>query len=90
MLFYDRIGALFGVRYMRKARVFESGTMYGNMNTQARFYPEGMSADERAKDFLERRKQMGEYFGFDGAKMFMADQVHKSGSYFEITEDYVR
>lgn len=90
MLFYDIISALFGVRYMRKARVFESGTMYGNMNTQARFYPEGMSADERAKDFLERRKQMGEYFGFDGAKMFMADQVHKNGSYFEITEDYVR
>ena len=56
MLFYDIISALFGVRYMRKARVFESGTMYGNMNTQARFYPEGMSADERAKDFLERRK----------------------------------
>ena len=74
---------------MRKARIFESGVMYGNMNTQARFYPEGMSASERAEDFLERRVQMGKYFGFDGAKMFMADQEHKCGSYFEITEEYV-
>lgn len=28
-------------------------------------------------------------FGFDGHKMFMADQVNKNGSYFEITDDYV-
>ena len=75
---------------MRKARIFESGVMYGNMNTQARFYPEGMSASERAEDFLERRVQMGKYFGFDGAKMFMADQVDKTGSYFEITPEYVK
>lgn len=74
---------------MEKARVFETGKKFGNMNTQARFYPEGMSAAERWTTFLNRRIQAGKEFGFDGHKMFMADQVHKSGSYFEITDDYV-
>ena len=32
---------------------------------------------------------MGEAYGFDPHKMFMADQKDKTGSYFEITEDYV-
>lgn len=74
---------------MKHARVIESGKMYGNMNTSANFYPDGMTAEARAKDFLSRRQQMGEFFGFDGAKMFMADQKKKNGSFFEITPDFV-
>lgn len=74
---------------MKQAKVIESGKMYGNMNTSANFYPDGMTYKERAEDFLSRRKRMGEFFGFDGAKMFMADQQRKDGSFFEITSDFV-
>lgn len=69
--------------------IVETGNFYGNMNTQAKFYPEGMSAEERAKVFLERRMEVGEDYGFDGHKMFMADQLDKKGTYFEITDEYV-
>ena len=75
---------------MENVKVFETGKKFGNMNSQARFYPEGMSSEERNALFLERRMKVGSEFDFDGHKMFMADQVHKRGSYFEITEDYVR
>ena len=46
------------------------------------------SADKR-EIFIEHRKAMAKDYGFDWHKMFMADQVNKNGSYFEITEDYV-
>ena len=62
---------------MKHARVIESGKMYGNMNTSANFYPDGMTAEARAKDFLSRLQQMGEFFGFDGAHVIMADQQKK-------------
>lgn len=75
---------------MENVRVFETGNKFGNMNSQARFYPEGSTPEEIKAWFLARRMMAGREFGFDGHKMFMADQVHKSGSYFEITEDYVR
>lgn len=84
---------------MSSVRVVETGNKYGNMNTAARFYPEGLSAEERKAIFLDRRMRAGEHFEFDGHKMFMADQKHfsdalKSGkthqaTYFEITSDYV-
>lgn len=74
---------------MERVKVFETGNKFGNMNTQARFYPEGSTQEERNAWFLARRMIAGREFGFDGHKMFMADQVHKNGSYFEITEDYV-
>lgn len=74
---------------MKTAKVFETGNKFGNMNTQARFYPEGMSDAERSAIFLERRMRAGYEFGFDGHKVFMADQLKKNGSYFEITRDYV-
>lgn len=75
---------------MEKVKVVETGKRFGNMNTQARFYPEELSGEERAKIFLERRMKVGKEYGFDGRKMFMADQLDKCGTYFEITEDYVR
>lgn len=75
---------------MENIRIIETGNKYGNMNTQARFYPEGSTQEERNAWFLARRMIAGRELGFDGHKMFMADQVHKNGSYFEITEDYVR
>ena len=38
---------------------------------------------------MKNREAIGEHFGFDGHKMFMADQNHKRGTYFEISRDYV-
>ena len=70
-------------------KIVETGIKYGNMNTASRFFPEGMSAEEREKIFLDRRLRAGEDFGFDGHKVFMADQKDKTGSWFEIDEDYV-
>ncbi len=78
---------------MSNKKIIETGKKFGHMNMSARFFPEEMSAEERAKIFLERRLKVGEEFGFDGHKMFMADQAlklsGKRGSYFEITDDYV-
>ncbi len=72
-----------------KMRLVETGRLFGNMNTNKTFYPESFSREDIKKDFLERRIKAGEYFGFDGTKMFMADQNTKDGSYFEITREYV-
>ena len=74
---------------MKSVKVFETGNEFGNMNTMAKFYPEGLSNDEIRRIFLERRMAAGRKYGFDGHKMFMADQLDKNGSYFEITDDYV-
>lgn len=43
----------------------------------------------KSKIFLSHRMAFGKDFDFDGRKMFMADQVNKNGSYFEVTSDYV-
>lgn len=75
---------------MRNVKIVETGNKFGNMNTQPRFYPKGYSLEQCQKVFLDRRIKAGKEFGFDGHKVFMADQLDKCGSYFEITEDYVR
>ena len=69
--------------------ILESGNRYGNMNTQKIFYPEDYTSEMRWSEFLRRRLQFGAESGFDGHKMFMADQNDKNGSWFEITKDYV-
>lgn len=74
---------------MKNVTILESGNKYGNMNLNSKFYPEGMSSSEIKSLFLRNRLAFGQDFGFDGHKMFMADQVYQNGSYFEITEDYV-
>ena len=69
--------------------IVETGINYGNMNTSKRFFPEGTSQEDRERIFLDRRLRVGDDFGFDGHKMFMADQKTRDGSWFEIDEDYV-
>lgn len=69
--------------------IIESGACFGNMNTQKAFYPESFTKEEIKNDFLERRILLGNEYGFDGHKMYLPDQVHKTGSYFEITKEYV-
>lgn len=71
------------------AVVVETGIAHGNMNTAKRFFPENYTAEDRQKAFLENRLKVGEEFGFDGHKMFMADQNDKCGTWFEIDNDYV-
>jgi copper oxidase (laccase) domain-containing protein len=71
------------------AKIVETGISYGNMNTAAKFYPEDYTVEDRKKAFLEHRLKAGEDFGFDGHKMYMADQSDKSGTWFEIDRDYV-
>lgn len=43
----------------------------------------------RSTIFKKHRQTLAEHYGFDWAKMFMADQKCKDGSVFEITRDYV-
>ena len=71
------------------AKIVETGIEYGNMNTAKAFYPENYTAEDRKNAFLEHRLSAGEGFGFDGHKMFMADQKDKTGSWFEIDNEYV-
>ena len=46
-------------------------------------------AKDKGSIFRLHRKNLGQSMGFDGNRMFMADQVHKSGTFFEVTQDYV-
>lgn len=71
-------------------KIVESTREHGNMNANKRFYSESLTTEEREKLFFEHRAMLGSHYGFDPNKFFMADQLDKTGSYFEITEDYVR
>ena len=72
-----------------KFGIVETGISYGNMNTAKSFYPEDYTLEDRQRAFLEHRLRAGADFGFDGHKMFMADQKDKTGTWFEIDNDYV-
>lgn len=71
------------------AKVIESGKKYGNMNSAKAFFPEEYTLERRQEEFLKNRIKLGEEHGFDGHKMFMADQLDKEGTYFELDDDYV-
>ena len=71
-------------------KIVESTVDFGNMNANKRFYPDEMSLEDREKAFFEHRMMLGNYYGFDPNKFFMADQLDKNGSYFEITDEYVK
>lgn len=53
---------------------FYSTIANGNMNTNSKFYPEGMTREEIKKDFYERRISLGREFGFDGFKIIVPSQ----------------
>lgn len=69
--------------------LIETGRLYGNMNTAKAFYPEHYTAEERKEAFINARIKLGNDYGFDGHKFFMADQIDKRGTWFEIDKDYV-
>lgn len=69
--------------------ILETGSFYGNMTTNKKFYPNNYTDEMRWDAFLNRRLNIGSIYGFDGHHMYMADQVHKTGSWLEIDQDYV-
>ncbi len=69
--------------------ILETGNFYGNMNTGNKFYPDDYTAEMRWDAFLNRRLHVGSIYGFDGHHMYMADQAHKTGTWFEINQEYV-
>ncbi len=73
-----------------EAFIVESGKTFGHMNSNPKFYPQGWTLDQIKSDFLFRRCQLGNEFGFDGHKMFIADQKDKTGTYFVIEKDFVK
>ena len=74
---------------MSSIKIIETGIAWGNMNTAPRFYPENWTREDRTNDFLMRRIDLGDTYGFDGHKMFMVDQVNKNGSYHIFTSEDV-
>lgn len=72
---------------MSNLRIFETGNLYGNMNTAKTFYPKCLPAEYRQEDFLRRRIILGEEKGFDGHKFFMASQEDKTGTYHILDEN---
>ncbi len=75
---------------MEQVRIVETGNYFGNMNSNAKFFSEGLTREEINQRFLQNRMRAGNYYGFDGHKVFMADQVTKErGTVFELTEEYV-
>ena len=81
---------LWGGISLEKTVIIETGKKFGNMNTSKLFYPEHYTQEDRNREFLEHRMAVGDVYGFDGHKMFMADQVDKKGTYLNITEEYVK
>lgn len=73
---------------MSNLNIVETGNKYGNMNTSANFFPENYTREQRVQEFLQNRMNAGKDYGFDGHKVFMADQKDKSGTYFELTQEY--
>ena len=56
-------------------QIIETGNHYGNMNANKSFYPADWTYEQRWSTFLKRRMAAGKDGGFDGRKMFMADQA---------------
>jgi len=68
---------------------FISTREFGPMSGGKAFYDESMSKEEIEKDLLERRKKLGNYYGFDGTKILVPYQnpsLYESGHYEDVTE----
>lgn len=75
---------------MSQLKFIDTGNKWGNMNTAPRFYPANLPREYRQGDFLTRRIILGNELGFDGHKVFMADQEDKTGSYHILTDKDVK
>ena len=70
-------------------RIIDVGNQFGNMNYNLRFFPKHFTQEDADRQFDMAREQVGLIYGFNGDRMYMADQTKQDGSYFEITPDYV-
>ena len=77
------------MKMIKNLKIFETGNKFGNMNTAAKFYPEGYSANDRKAVHNIARRALGRDLDVDGRKMYMADQLHKRGTWKEIDKEYV-
>ncbi len=76
-----------------KITIFESGIEDGVMSRNKKFYKDDMSQEEINQLFLETRLRLGKKYGFDGRKMFQANQktatngiVYPDGKYIVIND----
>lgn len=72
---------------MGKLNIIETGNRFGCMNTGR--MPKDLSKEEKQEQFRKNREAVGKEYNFDWHKMFMADQNHKTGTFFQLTKDYV-
>ena len=72
---------------MSELKIVDIGKEYGNMNTNANFFPEGYTKEQHAEAFLQNRMNLGKDYGFNGYKVFMEDQKDKKRIYFELTKE---
>ena len=73
----------------KEIRIIDVGNRYGNINLSAQFFPESFTLDDIRKVFNIAREAIGRDYGFDGHKLYAADQINNDGSFFEITPEYV-
>lgn len=72
-----------------QVKIVDTGNLYGNMNTAGTFYPSMLPREYRNYDFLVRRIILGNQLGFDGRKMFMANQDDKKGTYRILNDEEI-
>ena len=68
---------------------FETGRLFGNMNTDKKFYPEHYTKERRKNDFFLNRCNAAIEYGFDPRKVFLALQNDKKGTYKVLDEEFV-
>lgn len=69
--------------------VFNSTRIDGPMSENKKFYSDSMTREDIKADLLERRKKLGEKYGFDGTKILVPYQNlehHDAGHYEDVTD----
>ena len=70
-------------------KIIHAGRAFGNMSRNPVFYPKNFTKDHIEIAHMIVRETIGAVYGFDGRKIYCADQKNDDGSFFEITNDYV-
>ena len=80
-----------------KIKIFETGKQDGIMSRNPKFYPKKYTETQIKATFLRTRIKAGEKYGFDGKKMFQAQQKNNlnnlnypDGQYHLITNDDIQ
>lgn len=80
-----------------KITIFESGIEDGIMSRNKKFYKDDISEEEINQLFLETRLRLGKKYGFDGRKIFQANQktqkndtMYPDGKYIVINDEHLQ